>query len=94
MIIVAGWLAVDPGARAAYLEGCREVVEQARVAPGCLDFVLTADPLEAERINVFERWESDEDLEAFRGNGPDAGQAGQIRDASVARYRISAVEPA
>lgn len=94
MIIVAGWLAVDPDARAAYLEGCREVLVQARSAPGCLDFVLTADPLEPGRINVFERWESDEDLARFRGSGPSNEQAAQIKDASVARYRISAVEPA
>jgi quinol monooxygenase YgiN len=94
MIIVAGWLAVDPEARAAYLEACREVLVQARSAPGCLDFVLTADPLEPGRINVFERWESDEDLARFRGNGPSDAQTAEIRDASVARYRISAVEPA
>ena len=94
MIIVAGWLAVDPDAREAYLEGCRGVLEQARQAPGCLDFVLSADLLEAGRINVFERWETDEDLEAFRGSGPGGEQGAQIRDASVARYRIAGVEPA
>lgn len=94
MIIVAGWLEVDPGARKAYLDTCREVLEQARAAPGCLDFVLSADPLAAGRINVFERWESDEELAAFRGGGPQAKQTAQILDASVARYRISGVEPA
>lgn len=93
MIIVAGWLAVDPDTRAAYLEGCREVLRQARVASGCLDFVLTADPLEPGRINVYERWESDEDLARFRGSGPDDEQSALIQDASVAKYRISAVEP-
>jgi len=92
MIIVAGWLRVDPGARESYLDGCREVLEQARAAAGCLDFSLTADLLESGRINVFERWESDEDLAAFRGAGPDDDQAGQILDASVSKYRIAAVE--
>ena len=94
MIIVAGWIAVDAEARAAYLDGCRAVLEQARAAGGCLDFALSADPLEPGRINVYERWESDEDLERFRGAGPSDEQSAQIRDASVARYRISAVEPA
>ena len=46
------------------------------------------------RINVYERWESDDDLARFRGSGPDDEQSAQIRDASMARYRISAVEPA
>jgi quinol monooxygenase YgiN len=93
MIIVSGRLSVDPEARAVYLDGCRTVLEQARSAPGCLDFALSADPLEPGRINVYERWESDEDLARFRGSGPSDEQSAQIRDASVAKYRISAVEP-
>ena len=94
MLIIAGWLRVDPASRADYLEGCAAVVEQARSAPGCLDFALSADLLDPGRINVHERWESDEQLHAFRGNGPDVGQAEQVRDAEVLRYRISATEPA
>ena len=67
-------------------------VQQARTAPGCLDFVLTADPVEPDRLNVYERWESDAHLERFRGSGPDTGQTAQIRDALVRKYRISATE--
>ena len=94
MLIVAGWLQLDPEARERYLEGCADVVAQARRAPGCLDFALTADLLDPARINVYERWESDEQLHTFRGSGPDAGQTEQIRGADVRRYRISATEPA
>ncbi|MFC0532471.1 putative quinol monooxygenase [Phytohabitans kaempferiae] len=93
MIIIAGWLRVEPAAREAYLADSRKVLEQARSAPGCLDFSLTADLIEPDRINVFERWESDEQLAAFRGAGPEGDQAAQILDASVAKYRISAEEP-
>jgi quinol monooxygenase YgiN len=92
MIIVSGKLYVDAEARDAYLEGCRKVIEQARVAPGCLDFALSADLVEPSRINVYERWESDEELEAFRGAGVEEEQAVRILDAEVMRYRISAVE--
>lgn len=92
MIIVSGKLYVDAEARAAYLADCRTVIEQARVAPGCLDFHLSADPLEPGRINVYEAWETDEDVERFRGGGPSGAQQAEIRDASVARYRISSVE--
>ncbi|GAA0390653.1 antibiotic biosynthesis monooxygenase [Acrocarpospora corrugata] len=94
MIIVAGKLYVDPGAREAYLAGCQLLVEEARRTPGCLDFAMAADALEPGRINVFERWDSDEALEKFRGDGPDPGQLAEIRGAEVARYRISAVEDA
>ncbi|PSK93626.1 antibiotic biosynthesis monooxygenase [Murinocardiopsis flavida] len=92
MLIVSGRLYVDPQARGDYLAGCRAIIEAARAAPGCLDFVLAADPLDPARINVYERWESDADLDRFRGAGPDPGQQADIRDASVAKYRISATE--
>ncbi|GAA5122756.1 putative quinol monooxygenase [Pseudonocardia adelaidensis] len=94
MLIIAGWLRVDPSARTDYLDACAAVVAQARSAPGCLDFALTADLLDPGRIDVYERWESDEQLLAFRGSGPDDTQTERIRDADVRRYRISAVEPA
>ncbi|MEU8342036.1 Antibiotic biosynthesis monooxygenase [Actinomadura meyerae] len=92
MIIISGRLFVDAEARDAYLDGCREVVEQARKAPGCLDFAISADLLEPGRINVYERWESGEDVERFRGSGPSPEQAAQLRGAEVNRYLISGVE--
>ena len=92
MIIVSGKLYVDPAERDTYVDGCRTVVEAARAAPGCLDFAISADLLEPGRINVYERWETDESVEAFRGSGPPDEQQAQILDAEVARYRISAVE--
>jgi quinol monooxygenase YgiN len=92
MLIIAGWLKVAPGDREAYLAESETVMRLAAAAPGCLDFYLTADPLDPARIRVYERWESDEELERFRGSGPDEEQTGQILDADVKKYRISAVE--
>lgn len=92
MIIIAGKLWVDAADRDAYLAGCSKAVEQARAAAGCLDFALSADLIEPDRINVYERWETDEDLARFRGAGPEPEQTTQIRDAEVSKYRISGVE--
>jgi quinol monooxygenase YgiN len=86
MVIVAGHLLVDPEGREGYLEGCREVVEQARRADGCLDYALSADVLDPGRINVFERWESLEAVEAFRGDGVQEEQGSAIIAASIAEY--------
>jgi quinol monooxygenase YgiN len=91
MVIVAGHLNVDPHQRESYLAGCVSVVEQARHAPGCLDFTITADLVDAGRINVFERWESQETLEAFRGSGPGDEQGAVILTASVAEYDVADV---
>ena len=89
MIIVAGRLEVDAADRDAYVEGCRSVIEAARRAPGCLDFHIAPDPIEPGRINVFEQWEGVEDVEAFRGSGPDPGQLAAIRDAVVFQHDVA-----
>jgi quinol monooxygenase YgiN len=89
MIIVSGWLIVDPGERESYLAGCREVIVQARAAPGCIDFHLAADPIEPGRINIFEQWESVESVEAFRGSGPSDDQQSVITGANVMQHEIA-----
>lgn len=89
MLIVAGHIAVEPHRRESYLADCVGVVEQARRAPGCLDFTIAADLLDAGRINVFERWESHAAVEAFRGDGPSDDQGAAMLSASVAEYDIS-----
>ena len=90
MIIVAGSLDVEPSSRQAYLDGCREVVEMAREAPGCLDYALSADLLDPGRINVFEHWDSVEALTRFRGSGPPGNQLAQLREIRVAEYEVVA----
>lgn len=92
MLIIAGWLRVDLADRDQYVADCIPVVQQARSSPGCFDFAITADPVEPDRITVYERWESDAALLRFRGAGPDAEQSAQVRDAQVRKYRISATE--
>ncbi len=88
MVIVAGHVVVDPEQRDDYLSGCVEVVRQARHAPGCLDFSLSADLLEPGRINILERWESQAAVEAFRGSGPSDEQGAAILAAAVAEYDV------
>lgn len=89
MIIVAGHLVVEAQERDTYLAGCVDTVEQARRAPGCLEFSVTADLIDPSRIMVFERWDSPATLADFRGSGPDDGQAASIVSASVAEYSVA-----
>ena len=98
MVIVAGHVVVDPEQREDYLSGCVEVVRQARRTAGCLDFALSADLLEPGRVNIFERWESQAAVDAFRGwghlppegqgDGPSDEQGAAILAASVAEYDV------
>lgn len=92
-IIVAGPIHVDAAERDGYLEACRDVIVAARAADGCLDFHLSADPIEADRINVFERWTSVAAVEAFRGSGPSGEQTASIRDAAVVQHEIAGSTP-
>jgi quinol monooxygenase YgiN len=92
MLIVAGSLILDPAHRAAFLAANADAVRQARQATGCLDFVQAADPLDSSRINIFERWDTEDHLLAFRGAGQSASDSPPIKSADVMRYVISAVE--
>jgi quinol monooxygenase YgiN len=89
VIIVAGHLVVDPEQRDSYLAGCVSVVKQARRADGCLDFTIAADLVDPGRIDIFERWESREAVEAFRGSGPSNEQSAAMLSASVAEYDVA-----
>jgi quinol monooxygenase YgiN len=92
MLIIAGTLTVDPADRAAFLAANGDVVAQARNAPGCLDFVQAADPIDPGRINIFEQWDDEEHMIAFRGAGQPDSDSPPILSASVKRYVISSVE--
>jgi quinol monooxygenase YgiN len=89
VIIVSGSIHVDPADRDTYLSGCRSVIEQARQAPGCVDFHLSADPLDDGRINVYEQWDTVAAVEAFRGSGPGDDQSTAIQSAAVFQHHIA-----
>lgn len=89
MIIVAGHIMVDPEQRESYLADSVRIVEKARQADGCLDFAMTADPLDPGRLNLFERWESQAAVKAFRKEAPRRKKAGAMLSGSVAEYEIA-----
>ena len=93
MVIVAGHVTVEPQQRESYLAACVVIVEQARGAEGCLDIAIIADLIDPGRVNIFERWESQAALEAFRSSGPAFEQAAAMLSVSAAEYDIADVRP-
>jgi quinol monooxygenase YgiN len=93
MVIIAGHAAIDPADRNRYVSAHEDLVRRARRAPGSLDVAITADPVDPGRVNVFERWESREHLDAWRAvaNAPDTGIA--MGDVDVMLYVVSDVRP-
>jgi quinol monooxygenase YgiN len=93
MIIVAGHITVEPQHLESYLAGSVRVVEKARGAAGCLDFAMTADLIDPGRLNLFERWESQAAVKAFRRSAPRNKQGAAMLSASVAEYDIADARP-
>ena len=89
MIIVAGHIRVAPADRDGFLSRSREAIKLARSAPGCHDFYVVADPLDVERINVYERWTDRIALYTFRGDGPDDELSASILSANVNEFDVS-----
>ncbi len=61
--IIAGWMDYGDN-RDEVLEHFAACAAHSRAEPGCLDYVVSADPAAAGRIVVFERWETEPDLAA------------------------------
>lgn len=94
MIIVSGKIYVRPGARDDFLSRSAAAMLQARRTSGCHDFIVAADPVEPDRVNVYEEWESEDALLRFRGAGPGEDLASSIVRAHVARHIVSTSGPA
>ena len=75
MIIIAGKVYVATEERDTFVSMHAEMAQRARDYPGCLDLVIAPDPLEDDRINLFEWFEWEERLAAWRAvaNAPSIG---------------------
>ena len=93
MLIVAGNITVEPDQRASYLADSVEIIERSRKAPGCLDVTIDADLLDPCRINMFELWQSQAALDAWRGGGPSDAATADIVSAAVAQYDVAEARP-
>jgi quinol monooxygenase YgiN len=89
MIIVAGHLRVAAPDRERFLALSSEAVRLARATPGCHDFAVSADPVDAERINVYELWTSRPVMLAFRGDGPGGELDTLIVGADVKEFEVT-----
>jgi quinol monooxygenase YgiN len=65
MLIVAGAFILDPNERDAFIAGRRDSMRATRDEPGCLEYVMAADPVDETRVILFERWA---DQAAFDGH--------------------------
>ena len=93
MVIIAGKVYVASEERDRYIESNKDLIRRARSAPGCFDFVISADPLAPGRVNNFELWESAEALTAFREVVIVPADAPEIARDEVRKFQIGLVGP-
>ncbi len=88
MLIIAGYLEVDPKRRDEFVAAHQDLLRRGRAAAGCLDLAISADSLNPSRVNNFERWQSREHLDAWRkvAAAPDTGIS--IMDGSMMEYSV------
>ena len=94
MLIIAGHLDLDPTQRSDYITAHADLVARARAAEGCLDLAISADPVLAARVNLFERWESEDHLAAWREVADPPRLDVTYLDGDVQKYSIDDVSPA
>lgn len=88
MLIIAGHYLVDAAQRDAYVAAYGDLVTRARATRGCLDVAVTADTVNPERVNMYERWDDEDTLAAFRAvaNPPDFDV--ELREMQVTKFSV------
>lgn len=54
---------------------------------------MAANPLEPDRINVYEQWDIEATLLAFRGDGRGSDVPSEILHADVQRHQVASSDP-
>jgi quinol monooxygenase YgiN len=90
MIIIDGYSLTEADKRDLAGAAFAEMVARARKADGCLDVAISADTVDLQRVNVFERWRDQQSLDAWRNvaNAPGI----EFRETEVKLYRTEKAE--
>lgn len=85
-IIVAGKLKLQSGTRERFVRQSAVSVKLARNEPLCLDFAVSEDSIDKDRVNIYEKWVTREALEAFRSAPPDDDLFSLVESFDVSEY--------
>jgi quinol monooxygenase YgiN len=90
VIIIAGYSVTEADKRDAAVEAFAGMVERARKYDGCLDLSISADPVDPDRINLFESWRDEQSWNAWRkiAKSPRV----KLRESFVKLYRCDGAE--
>lgn len=64
MLIVAGTIEIDPSDAAVLAPAAATMMEATMAEPGCTEYVFSINVADPSKVQVFEIWESGDDLAA------------------------------
>jgi quinol monooxygenase YgiN len=64
VVIVGGSFEIEPGRRDEFLAGRLDAMRASRAEAGCLEYTMSADPIDLGRVVLFERWADQASLNA------------------------------
>lgn len=88
-IIVAGKLTIKAGFRDEFVEKSKQAILLARKNKACQDFSVSVDPIDSNRVNIFEKWKSRPALDGFRASGPESDLFSLVESFDVKEYEVS-----
>lgn len=88
-IIVAGKLIIKSGSRDEFVEKSCEAMLLARKNEFCMDFSVSPDPIDLDRVNIFEKWKSRSALDKFRNSGPENDMFSVVESFDVDDYEVN-----
>jgi quinol monooxygenase YgiN len=90
MIIVGGTFEVDGDQRDEFIAARHEMMRASRAEAGCIEYTFSADPLDPTRVLLFERWETQDHLDAhlagMRSGPATSGDTVAAKTASIHFY--------
>ena len=97
MVIVGGTFEVEPSQREQFIAGRLDLIRTSRSEDGCLEYTFAADPIDPGRVVLFERWTSQEALDAhiaaLRAGPRSSGEQVVPTSSSIVIYDVSAERP-
>lgn len=93
MLIISGHLILIPTDRDRFVDGHADLIRRARQAPGCLDLAISADPVDATRVNNYELWEDEESLAAWRKIANPPQMNIEFHGGDMVKYQIATTAP-
>lgn len=88
-IIVAGKLTLKPQLRDEFIAKSIEAISLARNNAACEDFSVSPDPVDANRVNVFEKWKTRAALQTFRESGPENDLFSLVMSFEIKEYETN-----